>query len=329
MIAETNVLSPSLWTTDLFSKELQTEFFKPYCSTESVGDLEFVSLDNELERSKPSTHIGSSCSQSSASSECSEDLCMENNRHGDHDYNNPKFLNLFDDNIITEPISLYELSLGAEEDFVSCDTMQIASNAGTLVTGISNSSISSLPRRQKKCKLADPLSHGKLWSSMSQLEQIETVGTLSQIISNELGLREQLDVIRIIDPTAAISATDTEFIIDLTALTDEKLQSVREYVRNVQGKTNCNMCSTSPGYDHDNGEWSEDSSGKKHHHKKEVKSNKRGQKKEEKAIKQRQKKEHRQLMKEKRSGLFVKEEVLSISTNLHIDDDNMDIDILE
>lgn len=41
-----------------------------------------------------------------------------------------------------------------------------------------------------------------------------------------MGLREQLDIIKIIDPTAQISPTDSEFIIELNCLTDEKLKQV-------------------------------------------------------------------------------------------------------
>lgn len=36
---------------------------------------------------------------------------------------------------------------------------------------------------------------------------------LSRVISNELGLREQLEVIRIINPSAEVSPTDKEFVI--------------------------------------------------------------------------------------------------------------------
>lgn len=41
-----------------------------------------------------------------------------------------------------------------------------------------------------------------------------------------MGLREQLDIIKIIDPCAQISPTDSEFIIELNCLTDEKLKQV-------------------------------------------------------------------------------------------------------
>uniref|UniRef100_A0A3B5QK73 Family with sequence similarity 199, X-linked n=1 Tax=Xiphophorus maculatus TaxID=8083 RepID=A0A3B5QK73_XIPMA len=54
---------------------------------------------------------------------------------------------------------------------------------------------------------------------------------LSRKVSTEMGLREQLDIIKIIDPCAQISPTDSEFIIELNCLTDEKLKQVRSYIR--------------------------------------------------------------------------------------------------
>lgn len=41
-----------------------------------------------------------------------------------------------------------------------------------------------------------------------------------------MGLREQLDIIKIIDPSCSNLPTDSEFIIELNCLTDEKLKQV-------------------------------------------------------------------------------------------------------
>lgn len=57
--------------------------------------------------------------------------------------------------------------------------------------------------------------------------QVEYIEYLSRKVSTEMGLREQLDIIKIIDPCAQISPTDSEFIIELNCLTDEKLKQVR------------------------------------------------------------------------------------------------------
>ncbi|KAL2077869.1 hypothetical protein ACEWY4_027373 [Coilia grayii] len=64
------------------------------------------------------------------------------------------------------------------------------------------------------------------WSAMTNDEQVEYIEYLSRKVSTEMGLREQLDIIKIIDPMAQISPTDSEFIIELNCLTDEKLKQV-------------------------------------------------------------------------------------------------------
>lgn len=58
---------------------------------------------------------------------------------------------------------------------------------------------------------------------------MEYIEYLSRKVSTEMGLREQLDIIKIIDPSAQISPTDSEFIIELNCLTDEKLKQVCKY----------------------------------------------------------------------------------------------------
>lgn len=45
------------------------------------------------------------------------------------------------------------------------------------------------------------------------------------------GSSEQLDIIKIIDPSAQISPTDSEFIIELNCLTDENWS---RYVKKIQ-----------------------------------------------------------------------------------------------
>lgn len=72
---------------------------------------------------------------------------------------------------------------------------------------------------------------------LCSLFQVEYIEYLSRKVSTEMGLREQLDIIKIIDPCAQISPTDSEFIIELNCLTDEKLKQVggasRQTVREV------------------------------------------------------------------------------------------------
>ena len=48
---------------------------------------------------------------------------------------------------------------------------------------------------------------------MTRDEKLETVEELSATVTNDLGLREQLEVIRIINPLAVLPTTDSEFYI--------------------------------------------------------------------------------------------------------------------
>uniref|UniRef100_H0VTG4 Family with sequence similarity 199, X-linked n=1 Tax=Cavia porcellus TaxID=10141 RepID=H0VTG4_CAVPO len=84
-----------------------------------------------------------------------------------------------------------------------------------------------LPKKKNKHQNLDELP----WSAMTNDEQVEYIEYLSRKVSTEMGLREQLDIIKIIDPSAQISPTDSEFIIELNCLTDEKLKQVRNYIK--------------------------------------------------------------------------------------------------
>ena len=48
---------------------------------------------------------------------------------------------------------------------------------------------------------------------MSSDDQVEAVESLTRVASLTMGLREQMDIIRIINPEATVLATDTEFEI--------------------------------------------------------------------------------------------------------------------
>ena len=48
---------------------------------------------------------------------------------------------------------------------------------------------------------------------MTNTEQMTTIQELSDVISHKMGLREQLEVIRIMNPEASVLHTDTEFVI--------------------------------------------------------------------------------------------------------------------
>jgi len=88
----------------------------------------------------------------------------------------------------------------------------------------------SRPRRSVKPAAAAEIPGRKERRSQNLMRpvslQVEYIEYLSRKVSTEMGLREQLDIIKIIDPCAQISPTDSEFIIELNCLTDEKLKQV-------------------------------------------------------------------------------------------------------
>jgi hypothetical protein len=50
---------------------------------------------------------------------------------------------------------------------------------------------------------------------MTSSQQTETIEHLTRVVSSSMGLREQIDVIRIVNPKAVVTATDTEFEIGI------------------------------------------------------------------------------------------------------------------
>jgi hypothetical protein len=48
---------------------------------------------------------------------------------------------------------------------------------------------------------------------MTKSERSKTIDELSLLISTELSLREQMDIVKIINPTATLSKQTTEFVI--------------------------------------------------------------------------------------------------------------------
>nr|XP_032812521.1 protein FAM199X isoform X1 [Petromyzon marinus] len=216
------------------------------------------------------------------------------------------------------------------------------------------------------------------WSAMTNDEQVEYIEYLSRRVSAEMGLREQLDIIRIIDPGAQVSPTDNEFIIELNCLTDVKLQEVRNYIHQRCGApaslrrprwrkgllegggasachgsasstssgssvsgAGCWTGGSSAGCSSSGGGGSSGvggSSGLSRSHSdgnlsvsaaeriRDSKKRSRERKLQQKAARQQQLKGQRQARKEERSGLFTKEEVLSLSVTE--EDDPSDVDIL-
>ncbi|XP_030064804.1 protein FAM199X [Microcaecilia unicolor] len=197
------------------------------------------------------------------------------------------------------------------------------------------------------------------WSAMTNDEQVEYIEYLSRKVSTEMGLREQLDIIKIIDPTAQISPTDSEFIIELNCLTDEKLKQVRNYIKEhglrprpareswkrsgyscASTSSSASMVSTASSSGSSAGNSASNSSAnmsRAHSDSnlsasaaeriRDSKKRSKQRKLQQKAMRKRQLKEQRQARKERLSGLFLNEEVLSLKV-MEEDPEGGDVDVL-
>ncbi|OBS57268.1 hypothetical protein A6R68_11607 [Neotoma lepida] len=199
--------------------------------------------------------------------------------------------------------------------------------------------------------------------------RVEYIEYLSRKVSTEMGLREQLDIIKIIDPSAQISPTDSEFIIELNCLTDEKLKQVRNYIkehsprqrptREAWKRSNFSCASTSgvsgasasassssasmvssassSGSSVGNSASNSSANMSRAHSDsnlsasaaeriRDSKKRSKQRKLQQKAFRKRQLKEQRQARKERLSGLFLNEEVLSLKVTE--EDHEADVDVL-
>ncbi|CAH1785270.1 unnamed protein product [Owenia fusiformis] len=318
MIADTGLLSNSSWglhSDNLLSKEV----YHGIGNTQPL-DLDILELENELERVKSENekafeiHHITSTGTSKASSECSEDLhCGEldsglglSMHDTSESFLNQSILSVLDEGV-PDPL-----------DFEWSD-LQLDSQISSNVNWLSDSQSDILPVTTPLCTptkrpRSNSVSRHKTWCEMTNSEQIREVEELSRTISEDLGLREQLEVIQIINPRATISYLDTEFVIDLDDIDDEKLQRVRDFVRI---HTSCNTPISSGASD-------TSSNCSSPHPKKLTKKQRQAMRKE---MRQRQRKEYRQMMREKKSGLFAKEEVLALRHHENdANDDDVDIE---
>lgn len=156
----------------------------------------------------------------------------------------------------------------------------------------------------------------KAWSKMSSEEHISAVECLTRIINDEMGLREQLEIIRIISPDKKLLPSDTQFVMDLNMINDEKFRRIKEIIKfhglNLNEKQNgdnfseCSANSCPQGY-------------------KLAKRELRLRRAQQRLIKHTQRKETRQILKESKSGLFTKTEVIPLSQVLPEEDIEVDI----
>ncbi|XP_019638601.1 PREDICTED: protein FAM199X-B-like isoform X2 [Branchiostoma belcheri] len=257
----TAVASP--WGSQLPSREPETapHVYHKYLDTGDL-DADIQAIEAEIERVKQekqvtqeyrrnlSTGNSASCSTSVASSEydADEDTIIDVGGISDNffsgsesDYLNTSILNLLEDGNATDHVSLSTFEL-SDSDL----DLQVANNVSVTQSNDNKAeSIPSLPNPpsppKKKRKHLDNVP----WTDMSDEEQISVVENLSHVISNSMGLREQLEVIRIISPDAKIHPTDSEFVIDLDEIDDAKLQQVRNFVKTCIDKRSKDCSSSS------------------------------------------------------------------------------------
>ncbi|XP_007891145.1 protein FAM199X [Callorhinchus milii] len=318
-----------------------------------------------------------SCGTSVASSECSEELfssvsCGDQEDSysllDDQEFTQNASFDLFPEGSVCSDVSS---SISTYWDWSDSEFewqlpgSDIASGSDVLsdlVPSILSSPCPVLKRRSKQHRSLDELP----WSAMTNDEQVEYIEYLSRKVSTEMGLREQLDIIKIIDPSAQISPTDSEFIIELNCLTDEKLKQVRNYIKehgarqrsvrenwrknsytgcsasavsgassssasmissaSSSGSSGCNSASAASSANmsraHSDSNLSTNAAERIRDSKKRSKQRKLQQK----AMRKRQLKEQRQARKERLSGLFLNEEVLSVK--VAEEDNEGDVDIL-
>ncbi|XP_016136638.1 protein FAM199X [Sinocyclocheilus grahami] len=280
-----------------------------------------------------------SCGTSVASSDCSEELfssvsvCDQDDCYSLLDEQELASFELFPEGSVCSDVSS---SISTYWDWSDSEfEWQLAGSDIASGSDVLSDIIPSVPsspcllskRRNKPHRNLDELP----WSAMTNDEQVEYIEYLSRKVSTEMGLREQLDIIKIIDPSAQILPTDSEFIIELNCLTDEKLKQVRSYIREhsrrQQRSVKRSLASSSSNTSITSSSISSSSSSsassisRAHSDSnlasaaeriRDSKKRSKQRKLQQKALRKRQLKEQRQARKERLSGLFLNEEVLSL-----------------
>ncbi|XP_068722897.1 protein FAM199X-like isoform X1 [Montipora capricornis] len=175
-------------------------------------------------------------------------------------------------------------------------------------------------------KLKDSMEFTVSWKKMSSDDQVQAVEILTRVASVTMGLKEQMDIIRIINPQATVLPTDTEFEIDLDAFDDAKFRRIHSYSMDHLSRYSCPLCSDSQS------ETCRQNTNFSHrkHSKRKASGNLSMKKISRKSSKHKEllKRVHRQMMKEQRSGLFENEEVISLSSRNEEESNDLEVDIL-
>lgn len=136
------------------------------------------------------------------------------------------------------------------------------------------------------------------WSTMSIKEKTSTLEHLMETVSEKLGLREQLEIIKIINPNARLLPTDTEFFIDFDLMDDRKYDLVQLFVEKELRRDKL----------------TETSEKKTEKDTDKILKQKRKMQRKEQFKKRDKLKAFRQMQKEQRSGLFSREQVIAMAS---------------
>lgn len=169
--------------------------------------------------------------------------------------------------------------------------------------------------QKKKSRPTTNLPWNKPWNKMDENDRLKAVDCLTRIINDEMGLREQLEIIRILNPDAKLKPTDKQFGIDLKIIDDDKFKRIKDIIKAY------GFFSNEKQLNDNSSDCSANSCPQSYHLAKRELRIKRAQQR----LKLKIKKEHRQIIKESKSGLFAKTEVIPLSKVLPEEDIEVDI----
>jgi len=232
---------------------------------------------------------------SSASSECGEDFIDV----GVSEYDFYQW---------SEPAEYLQSSSVEVLDWQDCGSNDVGSVTSQSYSDIGEQASS---QRQDRGKFDDLFNINK-WSDLTYTEQVKIIEDLTQIVSSQMGLREQLNIIRIIDPSAVVSKTATEFAIDMNCINDEKWQAIKELMNSKTNNTKLKKTVNRSRNNQISHRRNTNKSPLALKNKLIKRTNKQTQS-QINVIREEDRKKERQKMKEHRSGLFKKNQILCLT----------------
>lgn len=334
-MSDTSFLSPSSLMNDfLFMKDAVFPESDPSVDlsfdalSSNIDNEDLQSLTNCLpELRLPMTYQDSEISVTN--SECSDDV--------DINLDDALLQNCSNTALLSSAVVSSNQSTGSlPSDLLDVDlTDSIDVDIWELLTASKNSSVSDL-----HSETIDNLLSSKVhWNNLSRKEQGQLVKDLSTAVSSQLGLREQLELIQIISPECCSSCSDIQSVIELSCLDDEKLQKVFTFLSNhtnnssyhddnntfeskqhIHGHKLKHKTDRSERGLHDGSEYLSDSNTSC------GKARKRSHKQLANRLKSKTPyKKAQQQLKEQRSGLFIKEQIVAVESSEVGELDDVDI----